>query len=84
MLQQLIAILSEYVVLDPQEITSETDLRKDLGLNSLEFIHLVTVLEREFGVEIPEREAINFQYMGDIIAYLEKETALRQNSRQVH
>ena len=83
MLQHLIAILSEYVVLDPQEITLETDLRKDLGLNSLEFIHLVTVLEREFGVEISEREAINFQNMGDIVAYLEEETQVRQKSQRV-
>jgi acyl carrier protein len=83
MLEQLIALLSEYVDLDPREITPETELRKDLGLNSLEFIHLITVLEREFGVEIAEREAINFQYIGDIIAYLEKETAVRDHSRQV-
>ncbi len=83
MLERIIALLSEYVVLDAQEITPETELRKDLGLNSLEFIHLVTVLEREFGVEIPEREAINFQYIGDVTAYLEKETAVRQSSRQI-
>ncbi len=83
MLERIIALLAEYVVLDPREITAETELQKDLGLNSLEFIHLVTVLEREFGVEIPEREAINFQYISDVIAYLEKETAVRQNSRRV-
>ncbi|HNX15491.1 MAG TPA: phosphopantetheine-binding protein [Oscillospiraceae bacterium] len=77
MLERLLTILSEYVVLDPNEITLQSELRKDLGLNSLEFIHLVTVIEREFKVEISEREAINFQYVGDVIAYLEKETALR-------
>ncbi len=79
MLERLITLLSEYVVTDLSEITRETELRKDLGLNSLEFIHLVTVLEREFNIEIPEREVINFQYIGDLIDYLEKETAVRQN-----
>ncbi len=77
MFERLLTILSEYVLLDPKEITPQSELRKDLGLNSLEFIHLVTVLEREFQVEIPEREAINFQFVGDVIAYLEKQTALR-------
>lgn len=75
MLQRLLEILSEYVMIDPQEVTLQTELRKDLGLNSLEFIHLITVLEREFKVEIPEREAINFQLVGDVVAFLEKETA---------
>ena len=77
MLERIIALLSEYVVLDPQEITPETELQTDLGLNSLEFIHLVTVLEREFHVVIPEREAMSFHVLGDVIAYLEKEIALR-------
>jgi len=76
MYERLLTILSEYVILDPAEITPESELRKDLGLNPLEFIHLITVLEREFKVAIPEREAINFQYISDVIAYLEKETVL--------
>lgn len=83
MLERLIALLSEYVVVDLAEITPETELRKDLGLNSLEFIHLVTVLEREFDIEIPEREAIDFQYIGDLIAYLEKKTAVHHSSSPV-
>lgn len=77
MLERLIALLSEYMVLDPQEITPETDLRADLGLNSLEFIHLIAALEREFHVQIPEREAISFQVIGDVMAYLEKQMAMR-------
>lgn len=74
MFERLLTILSEYVMLDPQEITPETELRTGLGMNSLEFIHLITVLEREFQVEISDREAINFQMVGDVVAYLERET----------
>ncbi len=75
MLERLIAILTQYVELDPGSITSETALRTGLGLNSLEFIHLITVLESEFHVEIPDREAVHFQVVGDVLAYLAKETA---------
>lgn len=74
MFERILTILSEYVELEPQEITEETDLRMGLGINSLEFIHLITVLESEFHVEIPDREALNFQKVGDVVAYLEKET----------
>lgn len=74
MFERLLTILSDYVMLDPQQITPETELRTGLGLNSLEFIHLITVLEREFHMEIPDRELIKFQCVGDVVAYLEKET----------
>jgi acyl carrier protein len=74
MFERVLTILSDYVVLEPQEITPETELRTGLGLNSLEFVHLITVLEREFHIEIPDRELINFRNVGDVLAYLEKET----------
>lgn len=73
MFERILTILSEYVELEPQQITLETNLRTGLGINSLEFIHLITVLESEFRVEIPDREAFKFQKVGDVVAYLEKE-----------
>lgn len=73
MFERLLTILSEYVIMDPQEVTPQTELRTGLGLNSLEFVHLITVLEREFHIEIPDRELVNFRNVGDVIAYLEKE-----------
>ncbi len=74
MFERLLTILSDYVELQPQDITLKTELRTGLGLNSLEFVHLVTVLEKEFLIEIPDRELINFRNIGDVVAYLEKET----------
>ena len=74
MFERLLTILTEYVMLEPQEITPETELRTGLGLNSLEFVHLITVLEKEFHVEIPDRDLIKFQSVGDVVAYLERET----------
>lgn len=74
MFERLLTILSDYVMLEPKEISPETELRTGLGLNSLEFVHLITVLEREFHTEIPDRELMRFQTVGDVAAYLEKET----------
>ena len=79
MFERLLAILAQQMMLDPKEITPETNLRLDLGVNSLEFIYLITVLETEFHVSIPDRDAISFQAVGDVVAYLEKETAGRRD-----
>lgn len=75
MFERLLTILTQYVELDPRTITPETALRTGLGMNSLEFIHLITVLENEFQVQISDRKAMDFQTVGDVVAYLEKETA---------
>jgi acyl carrier protein len=53
MLERMKTIFSQYVEINPDEITEQTDLRLDLGLNSLEFVQLICVLEDEFDVEIP-------------------------------
>lgn len=72
MLERLKAIFTDYVEIEPDAITEQTNLRTDLGLNSLEFVNLITRLEDEFGIEIPDRDAMGFQVLEDLVAYLEK------------
>ncbi len=72
MLERIRELFTEYVEVDPAGITADTNLRADLGLNSLEFVNLITRLEDEFGIEIPDRDAMGFQILGDVVEYLEK------------
>ena len=56
MLEKLRELLSEYVEVAREDITVESKLVEDLGLNSYEFMTLVGDLEEEFDVEVNERE----------------------------
>jgi acyl carrier protein len=71
MLERIKKVLSQYVEINPDEITEQTDLRLDLSLNSLELAQLITVLEEEYDVEIPDRDILSFQVLGDVIAFLQ-------------
>lgn len=71
MLETLKKIISMYTDINPDEITCESDIRNDLGLNSLTLMNLVVEVEDHYNIEIPEDTAVEFETVGDVIAYLE-------------
>lgn len=59
--------LAEEFELEPQEMTPEATLYDDLGLDSLDTVDMVIVLEGAFGFKIREEEAIRqIRTLGDI------------------
>ena len=72
MLDQIREIICEFVNVDPSSITPETNIRTDLGLNSLELVNLAVEIEEAFDVEIPDREASGLATVADAIRIIEK------------
>jgi len=70
MLDRLIEICQDYAEVEPGTIDRSSDLRADLGLNSLELAHMLVVLEDEFCIEIPDRDAMSFITIGDVETYI--------------
>lgn len=71
MIERLIAVVGEYVSVDRKDITEETSLRQDLGLNSLDLVNLAVSVEHEFGVEISDRKLTMIKTVGDMIRHIE-------------
>ena len=72
MLAKMREIICEFVDIDPEAITLETNIRTDLGLNSLELVNLAVEIEEEFEVEIPDREAMGLETVADAIRIIEE------------
>ena len=72
MLEKLRDIICEFVDMDPAEITPDTNIRTDLGLNSLELVNLAVEIEEAFEVEIPDREAMDLSTVQDAMDIIEK------------
>ena len=70
-LDRLRNIICEYVELNPQDITLETNVRSDIGLNSLELVNLAVAIEKEFGIEIADRDVVGLETMEDVVKLLE-------------
>ncbi|MBQ6421184.1 MAG: acyl carrier protein [Clostridia bacterium] len=72
MFDQIREIICEFVDIDPASITPETNIRTDLGLNSLELINLAVEIEETFDVEIPDREAMDLQTVADAMRIIKE------------
>ena len=71
-LDKIREIICEFVDIDPKDITLDTNIRKDLGLNSLELVNLAVDIEESFDVEIPDKEAMGLETVADAIRIIEK------------
>ena len=70
MLEKLTAIIREETGDRNMTVSRDTVLLNDLGLNSLDLVNLVCVVEDEFGVEIPDRVIGSMKTVGDVMDFL--------------
>ena len=71
-LEKITAILSSQFDIEESEITVETNIRDDLGADSLDLVDMLMSLEDEFDVEIPDDEIEKLSTVGDVVAYIEE------------
>lgn len=67
------AILARQLRVDPAIVTLETQIKKDLGADSLDILQLLMRIEDQYGITIPDKALATFQTVGDVVAYLEQE-----------
>ena len=72
MYEQFVNILVDELQIDRNEITMESELSNDLGINSIELADLVMICEDRFGIDIDDDESRGFTTVGDVVNYLEK------------
>jgi acyl carrier protein len=53
------------------DITDEKEIDKDLGADSLDVVEMLMNLEEEYGITVPEEEAVNIKTVSDIIKVIE-------------
>lgn len=71
-LERMKSVICEYADVKPEELSESTDIRTDLGLNSLELVNMAVAIEDEFDIEIPDREALGLETIGDAVELIEK------------
>lgn len=67
-------IIAEQLSVDTEEIKAESNLQDDLGADSLDIVDLIQSIEDEFDLSIPDEAVEGIKTVGDITAYIEKET----------
>lgn len=72
MLEKIQAMLAEALNLPAEKVTPDAKIVEDLGADSLDVVELLSRLEDEFGIVIPDDEVENLVTVGDVAAELEK------------
>ena len=54
------------------EITEDSEFIDDLGLSSMEFFNLITLIENSYKIKISDRQIQELETIGDIIEIIEE------------
>ena len=71
MLETLRNIICSYVDIAPEDITEDSKLRSDIGLNSFDMVNVAVDLESEYDVKIDSKEFGGLKTVGDLMKYIE-------------
>ena len=65
------AIIVDKLGVDEKDVTMEASFTNDLGADSLDTVELITELEKEFDIQIPDEAAEKIATVGDAVAFIE-------------
>ena len=71
-LEKLKAMVKEQFDINVDGVTPQTDIKKDLGLDSLDIVEILMSVEEEWGIIIDDDETASLKTVADVIALIER------------
>lgn len=65
-------IIIDQLGVEADTVNMEASIQDDLGADSLDIVELITAIEDEFDMSIPDEAADEIKTVNDIVAYIEK------------
>lgn len=79
--KKIVAIANDFLInefeVDGDEISNDAHFKKTLGLDSLDYIDLVVVIESSFGVKLGETDFKNIITFDDFYTAIENKISLK-------
>ncbi len=75
MFEKVQAILARQLRIDADKITPQSDIKRDLGADSVDILQLLMKVEDMYGIVIPDEALAKFVTVQDVVSYLEKQEA---------
>lgn len=73
--EKLKAIAVNQIGIDEDKVKPESDIIKDLGLDSLDIVDMLMYVEEEFGVSIDDGDVADMKTVADVVKFIESQTA---------
>ncbi|MBQ7063932.1 MAG: acyl carrier protein [Firmicutes bacterium] len=75
-LEKVQDIVADVLSVDPDDITMDAELSSELEADSLDVIDIVTQIENEFEISIPNEDLMEMRKVGDLVNYVEEHASL--------
>ena len=63
-------LLIDEIEIEPNQISPSADLKKDLGIDSLDFVDLFVIIENHFGFKLKAEEMANIKTLQDFYNFI--------------
>lgn len=74
--EEIKSIINEFLIdefeIEENVISDEAHLKDDLGLESLDFVDIVVVIEKEFGFKVKREDISEVRVLNDLYTYIEE------------
>lgn len=70
-LEKVREIMASQLGIDEDQITEETDIKDDLGADSLDIMELLMSLEEEYGLMIADEDVEGLRTVSDVVSFIE-------------
>lgn len=71
--EKLVAIICDYVDIQPEEVDANMSLKFDIGLDSFGMVSLICTIENEFDISIPDNKLMDFETLNDVTSFIYQE-----------
>lgn len=78
--EEILGVIKEHLSergIEADQVTEQSHLAKDLGLDSLDTVEMTLGLEERFNIEIPDSELEDVGTVGDAISLIEKKMSVQ-------
>jgi acyl carrier protein len=69
-IQKINSLLVTEIEIDEEQISPDADLKKDLGIDSLDFVDLFVIIENNFGFKMKAEEMAGVKTLQDFYDYI--------------
>jgi acyl carrier protein len=70
--EKLTEILVSEFEIEPEKITLEASIQSDLGIDSLDVVDMVVLIQDEFGIKLQAQDFKDVKTFDDLVKLLEK------------
>lgn len=69
------AFLIDDLEIDEEKITNDALLKDDIGIDSLDFVDIVVIVEKNFGFKIKPEEMVDVKTLSQFCDYIESKVS---------